>query len=134
MKNLKISILFLFILMLALSSCSKKGADKIIGKWKIDKIEEMEKMGISLNLTYEFTIDKMIIEGSIIGKIDGRDTTMIQPKVEVSFIVKSDDGVNIVIEATHPQTKEKGEFKLKLDKDKMVMTDPKQAVLNLTKI
>jgi hypothetical protein len=134
MKNFKVSLLFLFVLMLAFYSCSKKGADKIIGKWKMDTIENIAKKGITFDLTYEFTKDTMSFDGTMKYNIDGKESSMPQPKIKIPFIVKSDDGTNVVIEATHPFTKEKGEFKLNVNDNKMVMTDPKQVVFHLTKI
>jgi hypothetical protein len=134
MKLFKISLTILFVLTLVFSACSKKGADKIIGKWKADKIEAMEKMGVSTDVTYEFAKDTMFFEMSMKHKVQGLDTVITIPKVKVPYIIKSDDGTTIVLEATHPENKAKGEFTIKLNDKKMVLTDPDKKELNLTKM
>jgi hypothetical protein len=122
------NLIFAIIIILALSftACSKKGADKIIGKWKADKIEEMEKAGIRFELTYEFTKDKIILEQTINGQL--------QPKAEAVYTIKSDDGNNILLEATHQESQAKGEFKIKLEDNRMTLIDPDNMTLKLTKM
>jgi hypothetical protein len=134
MKNFKISILIIFVLMIAVSACSKKGADKMIGKWKMEKIDEMEKRGITFNVVYEFSKSKIIMDVSISHKIEGRDTVMTQPKIEADYNIKSDDGTNVVIEAIHPVSKEKAEMKLKFENEKMVITNPDNSTSSFSKM
>ncbi len=125
MKFIKIFSLLIIITSLITVGCSKKGADKIVGKWKMDSLAEGDNQGFNAEIYYSFTKDKLIMEGTVHGQA--------LPRLEAPFTVKSDDGTNIVIEAEHPESKQKGEFKMKVDGSKMTMTDPDNRSFTLTK-
>jgi hypothetical protein len=125
---IKSKFFLFFILLIAVigfSSCSKKGTDKILGKWKaIDFADTMIK-SMQVDVTYEFTKVKIINEGSVHGQP--------MPRLEIPYIIKSEEGNTIVLEGTHPQSNAKGDFKIVVDGDKMTLTDPGQTVITLQK-
>jgi hypothetical protein len=125
MKLVKIFSLLIIISSLITVGCSKKGADKIVGKWKMDSTTAGDNQGFDAEIYYSFTKDKLTMDGTIHGQA--------LPTLEAPFTVKSDDGINIVIEAEHPQSKQKGEFKIKVEGNKMSMTDPDNRSFTLTK-
>lgn len=123
MKLIRIFSLLVIITSLITVGCSKKGADKIVGKWKMDSIAATsDNQGFNAEIYYSFTKDKLIMEGNIHGQA--------LPKLEAPYTVKSDDGINIIIEAKHPESKQKGEFKMKVEGNKMSMTDPGQQIIH----
>ncbi len=111
----------------ALSGCSKKGNDRMLGKWKAEEFEDTTYKSMGIMVTYEFTKDKIINEGFIHG-----DTL---PKMEINYVVKDTaiGGDTIVLEATHPQSQQKGLFKIKFDGDKMKLVDPGNTRMTLIK-
>ena len=124
MKNLSyLVIAFMFVGLLA-TGCSKKSSNKLIGKWKIDSVAGMQK-DVQAEIFYEFTKDSMVAFGNVHGEPLDR--------FAAPYIIKSDDANGIVIEATHPMSGAKGEFKLKLDGGKLKMTDPDNKDFTLTK-
>lgn len=125
MKFVKIFSLLIIISSLITVGCSKKGADKIVGKWKMDSTTAGDNQGFNAEIYYSFTKDKLIMDGNVHGQAI--------PPLEAPYTVKSDDGINIVIEAEHPESKQKGEFKIKVEGDKMSMTDPDNRSFTLTK-
>ena len=104
MKFIKIFSLLIIISSLITVGCSKKGADKIVGKWKMDSTTSGDNQGFDAEIYYSFTKDKLTMDGNIHGQA--------LPTLEAPYTIKSDDGTNIVIEAEHPQSKQKGEFKI----------------------
>jgi hypothetical protein len=135
MKKFIVLLISVFALALIFNACSKKGADKLVGKWKQDPNAEMEKMGVILDVTYEFSKDnKFSVEPKITHRVDGKDSLMQQPKLEGAYTVKQDNGKDMEIEVTL-QTGEKGLFKIVFDSDAhMSMTDPNNMLAKLTKI
>lgn len=125
MKFIKIFSLLIIISSLITVGCSKKGADKIVGKWKMDSTTSGDNQGFDAEIYYSFTKDKLTMDGNIHGQA--------LPTLEAPYTIKSDDGTNIVIEAEHPQSKQKGEFKIKVEGNKMSMTDPDNRSFTLTK-
>ncbi len=120
MKKIVFTFLSALILLAAFNGCSKKGADKLVGKWKAET-------GVpNFEVTYEFTKTNMTIE------FKGPD--MPAQKVETTYTVKSDDGENMVIEVIHPVTKIKGDFKLVIKDKNIDMTDPDGQPTKLTKM
>jgi hypothetical protein len=135
MKRFTILLLSVLTLTLIFSACSKKGADKIVGKWKQDTITEMQKMGIIIDVTYEFTKDnKFTIEPRITHSGEGKDSLMQEPKIEGAYVVKQDNGKDIEIEVTL-MTGEKGTYKIIFESDTRIsMVDPNSSQAKLTKI
>jgi hypothetical protein len=110
-------IIILASVLIGFSGCSKKsGADKILGKWKAENpSNEQLSDSMKVELNYEFTKDKMIASGSVHGQE--------LPKMEIPYVVKS-EGDTIVLEATHPQSGQKGDFKIVFQGEKMELIDP----------
>lgn len=118
-------LLFLLGFTVGLSGCSKKGADKVIGKWKAVDFANQQMKEMQVEVTYEFTKDKIINEGTVHGEP--------LPRMEIPYTVKTSIGDTIVLEGTHPQSNMKGEFKIVVDGNKMNMVDPGQTVITLEK-
>lgn len=125
MKNIFLFAILIVITVLVFNGCSKKGAGAIVGNWKADPTAEMQQMGMNFDVIYEFTSDKMKMNVTMNGQA--------QPAMEFNYIVKSDDGTTVVLEVLHPESKEKGDFKLSVQDKKMTMTDPDGKTTTLTK-
>lgn len=120
MKKLLVTMFSLFFVLLLLSGCSSKGADKMIGKWK-------SKEAVSgVSMIYEFSGSKLTME------MQGGD--MKHPKIETTYTVKSDDGKTVIIEVVHPVSQMKGDFSIVLDGNNMKMTDPDGIAFDLVKM
>lgn len=117
MFKFNIIIIVLAALLIGLTGCSKKSAaDKILGKWKAESTSSAELAdSMKINLFYEFTKDKMIASGNVHGQE--------LPKMEIPYVVKS-EGDTLVLEATHPQSGQKGDFKIVFQGEKMELIDP----------
>jgi hypothetical protein len=126
MKYIKIFPLIIIALSLITAGCSKNGAKEIVGKWKMDSTENQgNNPEFNAEIFYTFTKDTLIMEGDIHGQP--------LPMLKAPYVIKSDDGTNVVIEAEHPQSKQKGVFKIKVEGNKMSMTDPDNRPLSFTK-
>jgi len=125
MKKSKLFFYIFLVAIIGVSSCSKKGTDKLIGKWKAVDFADTLIKGMEVDVTYEFTKDKIINEGTVHGQP--------MPKLEIPYVVKSQVGDTLVLEATHPQSNVKGDFKIVFVGDKISMTDPGQTVVTLQK-
>jgi len=126
MNKLKISLAILFSIMIVFWGCSKKvGADSIKGKWKAVEFADTSMKSMQVEMTYEFTGDSIINEGSVHGQT--------LQKLAVPYVVKSVAGDTVVLEATHPASQQKGEFKCVVNGNKITMTDPNQIVMTLEK-
>jgi hypothetical protein len=125
MKKTYLIAILLVLTAFVFNGCSKKGANSIIGSWKMDTTPEMESAGMKFDVVYEFTKEKMKMNVSMNGQA--------QPSMEFVYKVKSEDGATVVLEVEHPESKQKGDFKIKIEGSKMNMTDPDGKVSNLTK-
>jgi len=125
MNKIKIIFVLVVLLIIGFTGCSKKGTDKIMGKWKAIDFADTSMRSMQLEVTYEFKKDSIINEGSVHGEP--------LPRMAIYYTVKADDGKTILLEATHPQSQQKGDFKLVLDGDKMTLTDPGNTVMTLQK-
>ena len=126
MKKLIVLIILLLSSMVILSGCSKKaGVDRIYGKWKAVDFEDAGQQNVQIEVTYEFTEDKIINDGSAHGEPLER--------LEFPYVVKSADDTLIVLEATHVKSQQKGDFKITFDGDKLKLTDPDGSQLMLVK-
>jgi hypothetical protein len=126
MNILKLIFVLLVTSLIGFTGCSKKSnADKLIGKWKATDFADTMMKSMQVEVTYEFTKEKIINEGNVHGEP--------LPKLEIPYIIKSSEGNTIVLEATHPQSNAKGDFKIVFDGDKITMTDPGQTVMTLQK-
>ena len=125
MNKIKLIFVIVIVALIGFSGCSKKGADKLVGKWKAADFDnpQMKEMQVEVNM--ELTKDKIIEDVTLHGEQ--------QPKMEISYVLKSTVGDTIILEATHPQTQEKGDFKFVFNGDKLMMTDPGNATLTLVK-
>ena len=120
-------VVLIAVMLIGLAGCSKKsGADKILGKWKADMQKENGQLNDSMkvDIFYEFTKDKMIASGNVHGQE--------LPKMEIPYTIKS-EGDTLVLEATHPQSGQKGEFKITFQGDKLNLIDPDGMPLLLSK-
>lgn len=117
MHKFNILLVIVAAVLIGFTGCSKKsGADKILGKWKAENTSnEQLSDSMKVELNYEFTKDKMIASGSVHGQE--------LPKMEIPYVVKS-EGDTIVLEATHPQSGAKGDFKIVFQGEKMELIDP----------
>ena len=126
MNKLKLVSVLIISVIIGFWGCSKKvGADSIVGKWKAVDFADTSMKSMQIEMTYEFTNDKIINEGSVHGQS--------LQKLEVPYVVKSVEGNTVVLEATHPQSQQKGEFKCVVNGNKITMTDPNQIVMTLEK-
>jgi len=125
MKNINIVLLLLVAAAIGLGGCSKKdNAEKIVGKWKAENLEPLPDTTMKVEVFYEFTKDILIAEGTVQGQP--------LPKMEIPYTIKSQTDT-LVLEATHPQSGAKGEFKIMFDGDKVQMIDPDGAPYTLVK-
>ncbi len=86
MNKINFVLVLLAVMLIGLGGCSKKGnADRIIGKWKAQMPEngviDSTQAQIRYEIFYEFTKDKMIVDGSM--------ELQPIPRVEIPYIVKS---------------------------------------------
>ena len=125
MNKIKLFFILVIVALIGFSGCSKKGTDKIIGKWKAADNENPQMKDMQVEVNYEFTKDKIIEDAKVHGEQ--------QPKMEIAYVLKANIGDTIVLEATHPQTQQKGDFKIVFNGDKMMMTDPGMSTLTLVK-
>jgi hypothetical protein len=126
MYKFNIFLIVVAAVLIGIAGCSKDSAsEKIIGKWKAETpSNEQLTDSMKVELKYEFTKDKMIASGSI----HGQDL----PKMEIPYTVKS-EGDTLVLEATHPQSGQKGDFKIVFKGDKMDLIDPDGVPIVLVK-
>lgn len=126
MHKLNIFLIIIGAVLIGIAGCSKESAsEKIIGKWKAETpSNEQLNDSMKVELNYEFTKDKMIASGSV----HGQDL----PKMEIPYTVKS-EGDTLVLEATHPQSGQKGDFKIVFKGDKMDLIDPDGVPIVLVK-
>jgi hypothetical protein len=128
MYKFNIAVVLVALMFIGLAGCSKKqGADKIIGKWKADTQQQGQEQlsdSMKVEIFYEFTKDKMIASGSVHGQQ--------LPSMEIPYTIKS-EGDTLVLEATHPQSGQKGEFKITFQGEKMNLIDPDGMPLLLSK-
>jgi hypothetical protein len=126
MYKFNILLIVIAAVLIGIAGCSKDSAsEKIIGKWKAETpSNEQLTDSMKVELKYEFTKDKMIASGSIHGQE--------LPKMEIPYTVKS-EGDTLVLEATHPQSGQKGDFKIVFDGDKMNLIDPDGVPIVLVK-
>lgn len=127
MNKITYVIIFLIIAGFSLSGCSKKkNPDKIIGKWQSVAFEDTTFKSMDIKVWYEFTKDTMINTATVHG-----DT---MPVMKIGYIIKDTTLADtMVLEATHPQTQQKGMFKITLDGNKMNMVDPGNMKMTLEK-
>jgi hypothetical protein len=126
MYKFNIFLIVVAAVLIGIAGCSKDSAsEKIIGKWKAETpSNEQLTDSMKVELKYEFTKDKMIASGSI----HGQDL----PNMEIPYTVKS-EGDTLVLEATHPQSGQKGDFKIVFKGDKMDLIDPDGVPIVLVK-
>ena len=126
MKKFNFVLFLLLAVLIGIGGCSKKeGADKVIGKWKAENLEPMPGDSAAVvEIFYEFTKDKLIAEGNVHGQPI--------PRMEIPYIVKSQKDT-VVLEATHPQSGAKGDFKITFEGEKMKMIDPDGAPYTMVK-
>lgn len=126
MKKINIVLLLIVAAAIGFGGCSKKeGAEKIIGKWKAENLEPMPgDSAMVVEVYYEFTGDKLIAEGSAHGQPF--------PTLEIPYTVKSQTDT-VILEATHPQSGAKGDFKITFEGEKLKMIDPDGAPYTLVK-
>jgi hypothetical protein len=117
MYKFNIVLIVIAAALIGITGCSKKsGADRLIGKWKAETSSNTQlNDSMKVDIFYEFTKDKMIASGNIHGQE--------LPKMEIPYTVKS-EGDTLLLEATHPQSGQKGEFKVVFQGEKMNLIDP----------
>jgi hypothetical protein len=126
MNKLNYVIIVLIIAGFALSGCSKKNPDKLIGKWHSTEFEDTTFKSMDVKVGYEFTKDTIINTATVHGDS--------MPMMKIGYIVKDTTlGDTIVLEATHPQSQQKGMFKITFDGGKMKMVDPGNMKMTLEK-
>jgi len=126
MYKFNLLLIIIAVVLIGIAGCSKDSpSEKIIGKWKAENpSNEQLSDSMKVELNYEFTKDKMIASGSIHGQE--------LPKMEIPYTVKS-EGDTLVLEATHPQSGQKGDFKIVFKDDKMDLIDPDGVPIVLVK-
>lgn len=126
MYKFNIIVVLIALMFVGLAGCSKKGTDRIIGKWKAEMPQQQADQpdSMKVEIFYEFTKERMIASG----KVHGQEL----PKMEIPYTVKSEKDT-LVLEATHPQSGQKGEFKIVFLGDKLSLIDPDGMPLTLVK-
>jgi len=124
MKNTYSIFAALILISLSLLSCSKSSSRNLIGKWEADSIAGISK-GLETHVFYEFTKENIISYGTIHGEpLD---------KVEIPYIIQSEEGNILVLDVIHPSSGAKGKFKIKMSGNKMSLVDPDNKVFAFTK-
>lgn len=137
MKKNGLFVILLLTVALLFSACSKKAADKLVGKWQDTKTAEMEKMNPKVNFVYEFTKEnKMLVDIKVTHNINGKDTVIHQPPITASFVIKKDDGTIVEFEASSPEMSDKKlTFIVVFYNDKeFIIIDPNMQASKFTKI
>lgn len=126
MHKFNIVLVITLAVLIGIAGCSKESpSERIIGKWKAETTSDTQLSDtMKVELNYEFTKDKMIASGSI----HGQDL----PTMEIPYTVKS-EGDTLVLEATHPQSGQKGDFKIVFEGEKLNLIDPDGAPVVLVK-
>jgi len=109
--------------LLLLAGCSQpKGADKLIGKWKVNFDGE------NAEAIYEFSETDMSMQFTETGKPTKR--------IETTYRVISDNGKILSLEVIHPTTKLKGIFIFTFEQEdtKATLVDPGKYTVTLIKI
>jgi hypothetical protein len=121
------SILFFFSIFFL--SCSKKDPEKFLGKWKV---EEVGMQG--MEITYEFTKDKIIIESKLEKNIADSLGQKQNVRVEESYTLIPDDSDVFTLKAVNQNTKDTGQYIIMIDGERMTLTDFQRERYNLTHI
>lgn len=125
MKKFKLALVLLLGAVIFYSGCSKKqGAEKIIGKWKVENPGNVTDTSMAVEILYEFTKDKLIAEGNMHGQP--------LPTMQINYTVKS-EADTVLLEATHPESGAKGDFKITFEGEKLKMIDPDGVPYTLVK-
>jgi hypothetical protein len=124
MKNLSFIVVVFIIFILAISGCSRKTSDKMIGKWKADSVSGMNK-SMQAEVYYEFTKDSIIAYGFV--------HTQPLDRISMPYKFKSEDRGLLTIEATQTSTGQTGDFTVSIDGNKMTLIDPSKNAFILTK-
>jgi hypothetical protein len=100
------------------SSCSKKDPEKLPGKWKV------EEVGLrGMEITYEFTKDKIYIESKLDKNIaDSLGQEMVK-KIEENYSIKPEDLEVYTLLVVNKQTNDTGQYVITIDGEKMHLTD-----------
>jgi hypothetical protein len=124
MKNLSFLLISFLLVSLAITGCSKTGSN-LIGKWKADSVQGMPR-NLETDIYYEFTKEKIIAYGSVHGEpLD---------KFEIPYTIKTEEAKTLVLSVVHPTTGAQGEFKIRIDGNKMNLTDPDGKPFFFTKV
>lgn len=117
MNNVKLICFLLFLSLIGISSCSKKkGIEKFYGTWKAIDFDNEEMKNKNVEVSIEIKKDTIISISSVKGVKD--------PDFKIPYVLKSISGDTTFLEGTHPQTLEKGYFKLMFKDDKLIITNP----------
>ncbi|RPI17814.1 MAG: hypothetical protein EHM58_07700 [Ignavibacteriae bacterium] len=126
MNKLHYVIVLLVIVGFVFSGCSKKSADKLMGKWQATEFEDTTFKSMDIKVGYEFTKDTIINTATVHGDS--------MPMLKIGYVIKDTTlGDTLVLEATHPQSQQKGMFKITFDGSKMKLTDPGNTRMTLEK-
>jgi len=124
MKNISYLIITLILVSLAITGCSKTSSN-LIGKWKADSVQGMPR-NLETEIYYEFSKEKIIAYGFVHGEALDR--------YEIPYTIKSEEAKALVLAVVHPMTGAQGEFKIRIDGNKMNLTDPDGKPFFFTKV
>jgi hypothetical protein len=110
-------------------ACNKDPKKTIAGKWNV------EEVGITgLSISYEFRNDTIQIESrfdkAFIDSVGGDLNQVLEEK----YIIKSDSANILTLEVTDLKSNLKGEYKITINNDKMILTNDQNEIFNLKKI
>lgn len=110
-------LILCFFVLFALS-CTKKDPEKLLGKWKV------EEVGLrGMEITYEFTKDKIYIESKLDKNIaDSLDQEIVK-KIEENYSIKPEDLEVYTLLVVNKQTNDTGQYVITIDGEKMQLTD-----------
>ena len=124
MKYLSFIIVMILMVSFAITGCSKKTSNKMIGKWRADSVAGFDK-SMQPEVYYEFTKDSMVAYGSVHS----------QPldRISMPYKIKTEAKDTLTLEATQTSTGQKGDFLISINGSKMNLTDPGKNTYSLTK-
>jgi len=125
MKRIIIPILLAVFVMCA--GCSKEPGNKLIGVWKTDTIPGIAKKENPI-VIYTFSKDSMINTAYVHGEA--------HDAYRFAYVIKQDaktESDTMILEATHPASNHKGDFRIFLKGKKMLLTTPDNNSIELEK-
>jgi len=124
-------ILILWLMTIIYPDCSGNGSKKLLGKWKVAEV------GIKgMEITYEFTESKIIIESIVNKNIADSTVEDAYTKIEENYSIERNSYPILLLKAENVITGDTGNYTITIDNDKMILIDHnnEKTILNRMKI